>query len=97
VVDFSQVHSYCEPVKNITLSVEDEVYQSARVEAARRRTSVSAIVRGYLKAFAQGKAPVVTCDIEDEDRKSREELARLFRQANLVLGYKPGRDKTYER
>lgn len=84
-------------MKNITLSVEDEVYQLARVEAAKRRTSVSAIVRGYLRAFARGQAPVVSDDPAREDQQCREELAGLFRQANLVLGYKPARDKSYER
>ncbi|MBI4025368.1 MAG: hypothetical protein HY360_10345 [Verrucomicrobia bacterium] len=84
-------------MKNITLSVEDDVYQAARVEAAKRQTSLSAVVRGYLRLFARGQAPVLTDDGKDEERTNREELVRLFRKANLVLGYKPSREKTYER
>ena len=35
-------------MKNITVSVPDEVYRRARVKAAERDTSVSAIVREFL-------------------------------------------------
>jgi hypothetical protein len=82
-------------VKNLTLSLDDAVYHAARVEAAKRRTSVSAVVRSYLQDFARGKTPVESAALRDQ--KERAELVRLFRQANLVLGYKPTRAKTYER
>lgn len=39
-------------MKNITVSVEDEVYHRARVRAAEQRTSVSAIVRKVLKEMS---------------------------------------------
>jgi hypothetical protein len=94
-LDRPQLHEYCEQVKNITLSLDDAVYHAARVEAAKRRTSVSAVVRAYLQGFAEGKTPVES--FADRDRKQRAKLARLFRQANLVLGYKPNREKSYER
>jgi hypothetical protein len=35
-------------VKNITVAVEDEVYRHARIVAAQRDTSVSALVKDYL-------------------------------------------------
>ncbi len=35
-------------MKNITLSVPDHVYRNARVAAAQRDTSLSALVVGYL-------------------------------------------------
>lgn len=96
-LDIPQLHSYAETVKNITLSVDDEVCHAARVEAAKRRTSLSAVVRDYLKLFAKGQIPDAAESVEDADRKNREELVRLFQKANLVLGYKPSREKTYER
>ena len=40
---------YCENVKNITVSVPDDVYRNARVNAAQRDTSVSALVVAYLE------------------------------------------------
>jgi hypothetical protein len=36
-------------VKNITVSVPDDVYRNARVNAAQRDTSVSALVVAYLE------------------------------------------------
>jgi len=39
-------------MKNITVSVDAEVYRRARVRAAELETSVSAVVRGFLNEFA---------------------------------------------
>lgn len=95
-VDSPQSHSHCDTVKNITVSVDDRVYHAARVEAARKKTSVSALVSGYLSALVAGRAPVLLGDGEAEERKSREQLAGLLRECKLDLGYKPSRSKTYE-
>lgn len=43
-------------MKNITVSVDDEVYRRARIKAAEQATSVSALVRRYLLLIA-GTAP----------------------------------------
>jgi hypothetical protein len=40
-------------MKNITLSVDDETYRLARIAAAERHTTVSALVRDYLRNFAR--------------------------------------------
>jgi plasmid stability protein len=39
-------------VKNITISVDDEVYRRARIRAAQEDTSVSALVRDFLVQLA---------------------------------------------
>ncbi len=39
-------------MKNITVSVPDHVYRDARVAAAQRDTSVSALVVGYLERLS---------------------------------------------
>jgi hypothetical protein len=96
-LDRSLVHSYCAAVKNITVSVDDELYHAARVAAAQKQTSVTAAVRGYLAAFASGKAPLMNEPDAKTERQDRDELVRLFREANLVLGYQPSRGKSYER
>jgi plasmid stability protein len=46
-------------MKNLTLSLDDETYRQARIAAAERGTSVSALVRDYLQAFTRtaGGAP----------------------------------------
>jgi len=84
-------------VKNITVSVEDDLYHAARVAAAQQKTNVTAVLRRYLVALVKGEAPLMRDPPEDAERKNRENLARLFREANLVLGYKPTREKTHER
>ena len=43
---------YCETVKNITVSVPDNVYRNARVAAAQRDTSLSALVVSYLEQLS---------------------------------------------
>jgi predicted CopG family antitoxin len=42
-------------MKNITVSVEEDVYHRARIRAAEQKTSVSAIVRRLLEEVAQEK------------------------------------------
>jgi hypothetical protein len=48
----AQILCYCETVKNITVSVPDDVYRDARVAAAQRDTSVSALVVKYLERLS---------------------------------------------
>ncbi len=43
---------YCETVRNITITIPDDVYRRARVRAAENDTSVSAIVRDFLSRLA---------------------------------------------
>lgn len=51
-LDLAQLHSYLVGMKtkNITLKIDEETYQRARIRAARKRTSVSAMVRDFLRA-----------------------------------------------
>jgi len=44
---------YCETVKNVTVSLDDETYRRARVKAAERDTSVSALVRDFLISLSK--------------------------------------------
>ena len=39
-------------MKNITVSVPDDVYRTARIRAAERGTSVSALVAEYLRSLS---------------------------------------------
>lgn len=54
-------------MKNITVSVDDFTYRRARMKAAERDTSVSALVRQFLAALAQ--------DESEGERLKREEAA----------------------
>jgi hypothetical protein len=42
-------------MKNITVSVDDDIYRRARIRAAQLDTSVSAVVRSFLDDFATGE------------------------------------------
>ena len=43
-------------MKNITVSVDEETHRLARIRAAELGTSVSALVRGYLKTLVHKRA-----------------------------------------
>ena len=47
---------YTDPVANLTLSIDDELLQRARIRALHERTSVNAVVRRYLEAYAKTDA-----------------------------------------
>ena len=44
---------YCETMKNITVSVEEDIYHRARIKAAERKTSLSALVKQFLTEIVQ--------------------------------------------
>ncbi len=43
-------------MKNITVTVDDETYRRARIKAAERDTSVSALVKHFLAELAGGES-----------------------------------------
>ena len=59
-------------MKNITVSVDDETYRRARVKAAERDTSISALVRRFLGELAAEEG-----DVERVKREERELRARI--------------------
>ena len=42
-------------MKNITVSVDDELYHAARIEAVRQRKSLSALVREFLAGLRKAR------------------------------------------
>lgn len=73
-------------MKNLTVTVPEDVYREARIRAAERGTSVSAMVAEYLRSLTGPSAEflrlrelqrTITEDIHDfsaSDRVSRDEL-----------------------
>jgi hypothetical protein len=59
-------------VKIITVSVDDATYRRARIAAAERDTSVSALVKAYLEQLSSEESEV-------ERRKRREREITAFR------------------
>lgn len=68
-------------MKNITVSVDDETYRRARVKAAERDTSVSALVKRYLTELAAGESDVER--LKREERALRERISS-FRGADRL-------------
>ncbi len=74
-------------MRNITVSVDDETYRQARIVAAQRDTSVSALVREYLADLSTG---VVQRDVDwDAVRK-------MVDSWGAEVGERPTRSRTYE-
>ena len=76
-------------MKNITVSVDDDTYRLARVRAAERDTSVSALVKQYLASLAE--------DAGAFDRLANEEKQLRARIKDFSAGDRLPRDKVYER
>jgi len=76
-------------MKNITVSVDEEVHRRARIRAAERGTSLSAAVRDFLIAFAGGET-----EFERRKRLQDETLASIGR---FRAGDRLGRDDVHDR
>lgn len=73
-------------MKNITVSVPDDVYRKARIRAAELDSSVSGLVGAYLRSLARGDGELARfksewaqvraeiADFRGGDRLSRDEL-----------------------
>ncbi len=59
--------------KNITVAVTDDVYRAARVSAAQRGTSVSALVGDFLRSLAGAGSS----DFDELEDRQREIAARV--------------------
>ena len=78
----------CSTVPNITVSVPDDVYRSARIRAAEQGTSVSALVAEYLTTLSRRDAEFDRLEAQQQailadvvgfrggDRLERDELHR---------------------
>ena len=63
-------------MKNITVSVDEETHRLARIRAAEMDTSVSALVRNYLRSLARGR---------DDEAASRSEFVETNRERRRRL------------
>jgi plasmid stability protein len=62
-------------VKNITVSVPDEVYRDARIRAAERGTSVSALVGEFLHSLSEQESEFAR--LEAQQREVQAEIERF--------------------
>lgn len=63
---------YCEAMPNITVTVDEDTYRNARVAAAAKGTSVSALVRKFLTELGTGET-----EFERLKRLERELAAKI--------------------
>jgi hypothetical protein len=76
-------------MKNITVSVDEETYRRARVKAAEQDTSVSAMVRDYLREVTK---------VESEfERLKRQEAEARAQIKNFRASDRLSRDELHER
>lgn len=68
-------------MKNITVTVDDETYRRARIKAAERDTSISALVKRFLTELAVGESD--TERLKREERALRERIT-TFRAADRM-------------
>jgi hypothetical protein len=75
-------------VKNITISVDDATYRHARIVAAERGTSVSALVKQFLEGLEGG---------DEKERLKRAEQVLREGIAEFRGGDRLPRDETHQR
>jgi plasmid stability protein len=76
-------------VKNITVSIEEDLHRRARVRAAELDTSLSSVVREFLIQFAGGET-----DFERRKRLQAETLASI---KNFRAGDRLTREEIHDR
>ena len=76
-------------MKNITVSVPDDVYRKARIRAAERGSSVSALVADYLRSLSERDTEFAR--LETQQRRVQDEIARFSARDRL------GRDELHAR
>jgi plasmid stability protein len=76
-------------VKNITVSLPEEVYRRARIKAAERDTSVSALVRDFLMSLAQEES--------EFDRRKRLQAEVLGSIRSFMAGDRLPREEVHGR
>jgi post-segregation antitoxin (ccd killing protein) len=76
-------------MKNITVTVDDETYRRARIKAAEKDTSVSALVRQFLTEVA--------ADESRAERLRRLEAETRAQITDFMVGDMLSRDELHER
>ena len=76
-------------MKNITVSVDDETHRRARIKAAERDTSVSALVKQFLVALASDEGTA--------EHLARDEQALRARIRNFSASDRLSRDELHDR
>jgi hypothetical protein len=68
-------------MKNLTVSLPDDVYRAAGFRAAERGTSVSALVADYLRSLSERDTEVAR--LEAQQRRVQREITRFSARSRL--------------
>ncbi len=71
----------CFTVPNITVSVPDDIYRTARIRAAERGSSVSALVAEYLRSLSEQEAEFAR--LEAQQRSIQDQIDRFSARDHL--------------
>jgi predicted CopG family antitoxin len=83
-------------MKNITISVDDELYRLARIKAAEQSTSISALFKAYIvQLTGSDVAETEFQRLEREEKELREELRT--RQLSLNPAHNLSREELHSR
>ena|SRR5437870_1161126 len=88
-IDRRRRRSHCDNMRNLTVSLDDETYRRARMIAAERDTSVSALVKRFLIELASGESEFER--LKREERELREQITEFSASDRL------SRDELYDR
>jgi hypothetical protein len=81
--------THCETMKNITVSLDADTYRRARIIAAERETSVSALVKQFLTELASGESEFERLKRLEEETRAK--ITSFSASENLP------RDELYDR
>jgi hypothetical protein len=79
-------------MKNITVSLDEEIYRQARIKAAEQNSSVSALVRRFLVQLTTGES-----EAERRKRLQAETLAAIRVQQSFRAADRISRDELHDR
>jgi hypothetical protein len=71
-------------VKNITVTVDDALYEQSRVVAAQRKTTVTGLVREYLEGLSGA---------EERRERARREILKMIGTFDCRIGRMPTREE----
>lgn len=83
-------------MKTVNLTMDEELWREARVLAAKRDMSASALMREALRERLEREARSGSEAEEAADRVRRERLVALFDATDFELGTRPTRESLHE-
>lgn len=75
-------------MKNVTISLDDDLYERSRIVAAQRKSTVTGLVRDYLRSLS---------DAEERREQARREILAMVGSFGGRVGRMPSREERHAR